>query len=62
MFHEAWDHHSDVKGGVKAQAALTDRASAALVRDLKQRGLLEDTLVIWGANSAERHKWRPAPS
>lgn len=48
LFHEAWDHHSDVKGGVKAQAALTDRASAALVRDLKQRGLLEDTLVIWG--------------
>jgi hypothetical protein len=48
LFHEAWDHHSDVTGGVKAQAGLTDKASAALVKDLKQRGLLDDTLVIWG--------------
>ena len=48
LFHEAWDHHSDVTGGVKNQCALTDKASAALVKDLKQRGLLEDTLVIWG--------------
>jgi uncharacterized protein (DUF1501 family) len=48
LFHEAWDHHSDVTGGVKTQTGLTDKASAALVKDLKQRGLLEDTLVIWG--------------
>jgi len=48
LFHEAWDHHSDVKGGVKAQAGLTDRACAALITDLKLRGLLDDTLVIWG--------------
>ena len=48
LFHEAWDHHSDVKGGVKAQAALTDRACAALITDLRQRGLLDDTLVVWG--------------
>ncbi|MCW5557206.1 MAG: DUF1501 domain-containing protein, partial [Verrucomicrobiae bacterium] len=48
LFHEAWDHHSDVKGGVKAQAGLTDRACAGLITDLKQRGLLDDTLVIWG--------------
>jgi hypothetical protein len=48
LFHEAWDHHSDVYGGVKKQCALTDRPAAALVKDLKQRGLLEDTLVIWG--------------
>ena len=48
LFHEAWDHHSDVTGGVKAQTGLTDKASAALVKDLKQRGLLDDTLVIWG--------------
>ena len=48
LFHEAWDHHSDVKGGVKTQAGLTDKASAALIQDLKQRGLLKDTLVIWG--------------
>lgn len=47
-FHEGWDHHSDVKGGLEKQCELTDQASAALVKDLKQRGLLEDTLVIWG--------------
>jgi hypothetical protein len=48
LFHEAWDHHSDVKGGVKAQAKLTDQACTALIKDLKQRGLLDSTLVIWG--------------
>jgi hypothetical protein len=48
LFHEAWDHHTDVTGGVKAQAKATDQAAAALVRDLKQRGLLDETLVIWG--------------
>ncbi len=48
LFHEAWDHHSDVKGGVKDQAGKTDRACAALIRDLKQRGLLDSTLVVWG--------------
>jgi uncharacterized protein (DUF1501 family) len=48
LFHEAWDHHSDVYGGVKTQCKNTDQAAAALIKDLKQRGLLEDTLVIWG--------------
>jgi hypothetical protein len=48
LFHEAWDHHTDVTGGVKAEAGRTDKPCAALVKDLKQRGLLEDTLVIWG--------------
>ena len=48
LFHEGWDHHSEVYKGVKLQTGYTDRASAALVKDLKQRGLLEDTLVIWG--------------
>ena len=48
VFHEGWDHHSDVKGGVEGQMKQVDRASAALVKDLKRRGLLEDTLVIWG--------------
>jgi uncharacterized protein (DUF1501 family) len=48
IFHEAWDHHGGLTAGLKAQTAATDRASAALVKDLKQRGLLEDTLVIWG--------------
>ncbi len=48
LYHEAWDHHSNVEGGLRAQCKATDQASAALVKDLKQRGLLEDTLVIWG--------------
>ena len=48
LFHEGWDHHSEVVKGIKDQTGKTDQASAALIKDLKQRGLLEDTLVIWG--------------
>ena len=48
LYHEGWDHHSDVAGGLKAQCGQTDRAAAALIKDLKRRGLLEDTLVVWG--------------
>ena len=48
IFHEAWDHHGGLVGGLKDQCKKTDQASAALVKDLKQRGLLDDTLVIWG--------------
>jgi hypothetical protein len=48
LFHEGWDHHSEVVKGVKEQTGKTDQASAALVRDLKQRGLLDDTIVLWG--------------
>ncbi len=48
LYHRGWDHHGDLKKGMKAAAANVDRASAALVLDLKQRGMLDDTLVIWG--------------
>jgi hypothetical protein len=48
IFHESWDHHGGLTGGLKAECGKTDRASAALVKDLKQRGLLEDTIVLWG--------------
>ncbi len=48
LYHQGWDHHSGLYPGIQTQARETDRASAALVLDLKQRGLLEDTLVIWG--------------
>ena len=48
LFHETWDQHSNLTAGVKQNALDTDQASAALVQDLKQRGLLEDTLVVWG--------------
>ena len=48
LYHEVWDQHSNLAGGVKKNAGDTDQASAALVKDLKQRGLLDDTLVVWG--------------
>jgi uncharacterized protein (DUF1501 family) len=48
IYHEGWDAHSDVAGNVRNNCQATDKASAALVHDLKQRGLLDETLVIWG--------------
>jgi hypothetical protein len=48
LFHEAWDQHGNLTGGVKQNALDTDQASAALLMDLKERGLLQDTIVIWG--------------
>lgn len=48
IYHEGWDAHSDVIGNHKSNCEKTDRASAALVQDLKQRGLLDSTLVVWG--------------
>ena len=47
-YHGSWDHHSDVAGGLKGKCKETDQACAALITDLKRRGLLEDTLVVWG--------------
>lgn len=47
-YHGDWDHHSNVEGGLRNQCKQIDQACAALIRDLKQRGLLEETLVIWG--------------
>ena len=48
LFHEAWDQHGDLKKKIRQNALDTDQASAALVTDLKERGLLDDTVVIWG--------------
>ncbi|MCC9603852.1 DUF1501 domain-containing protein [Stieleria sp. JC731] len=48
LYHRGWDHHGGVKKGVQTTAGLVDQATAALVNDLKQRGMLEDTLIIWG--------------
>ncbi|MGQ0636634.1 MAG: DUF1501 domain-containing protein [Planctomycetaceae bacterium] len=48
LFHESWDQHGNLVKDLKANCDDTDRACAALVKDLKQRGLLDDTLVIWG--------------
>jgi len=48
LYHQGWDQHGDLPHGISVQCKETDQASAALITDLKQRGLLEDTLVIWG--------------
>lgn len=48
LYHQGWDQHGNLAGEMPGQAKDTDRASAALVMDLKQRGLLDETLVIWG--------------
>ena len=48
LYHRDWDHHNGVKANIAIKAQETDQATAALISDLKQRGMLEDTLVIWG--------------
>ena len=48
IYHEGWDAHSDLVGNHTGNCKTTDQASAALVKDLKQRGLLDSTLVVWG--------------
>jgi len=48
LFHEAWDQHSNLTKALKKNCGDTDQGTAALVEDLKRRGLLDDTLVIWG--------------
>jgi hypothetical protein len=48
IYHEGWDAHNDVAGNVQKNCGITDQASAALIKDLKLRGLLDSTLVVWG--------------
>jgi Protein of unknown function (DUF1501) len=48
LYHKDWDHHGDIKRDVEGVAREVDQAAAALIKDLKQRGMLQDTLVIWG--------------
>jgi hypothetical protein len=48
LYHRGWDQHNDIEKQMPKSALLTDQPAAALVKDLKQRGMLEDTLVIWG--------------
>jgi len=48
LYHRDWDHHSRIKGDIAIKAREVDRATAALLRDLDERGMLDDTLVIWG--------------
>jgi uncharacterized protein (DUF1501 family) len=48
LLDSGWDHHSDIVGGLRKKCGEIDRAAAALLMDLKQRGLLDETLVVWG--------------
>ena len=48
LYHRDWDHHGNLPTDLKRQCDLTDRPAAALIKDLKRRGLLDETLVIWG--------------
>ena len=48
LYHRDWDHHGKLPEGMPKRCLETDQPAAALVRDLKQRGMLEDTLVVWG--------------
>ncbi|MDQ6759715.1 MAG: DUF1501 domain-containing protein [Acidobacteriota bacterium] len=48
LYHRDWDHHGAVKANIAIKAQEVDRATAALINDLKQRGMLDDTLIVWG--------------
>ena len=48
LYHQDWDHHGGLPGSIKRECQQTDQGAAALVMDLKQRGMLDDTLVVWG--------------
>jgi hypothetical protein len=48
LYHQGWDHHGGLPKGIRNECGKTDQACAALISDLKERGLLEDTIVIWG--------------
>ncbi len=48
LYHRAWDLHGNLENGMKMGAEDVDKATAALIRDLKERGMLEDTLILWG--------------
>ncbi len=48
LYHQGWDQHSGLPSGITTQCKATDQATAGLITDLKRRGLLEDTLVVWG--------------
>ena len=48
LYHRGWDHHGGIENAIKTTSGYVDKATAALVNDLKQRGMLDETLVIWG--------------
>jgi len=48
LYHRAWDHHGQLEEGMRSGAREVDQATAALIKDLRQRGMLDDTLILWG--------------
>jgi hypothetical protein len=48
LYHQDWDHHGSLPSGIKRECLQTDQPAAALIADLKQRGMLDETLVVWG--------------
>jgi hypothetical protein len=48
LYHRGWDHHGGIKNGIATTAKIVDQATSALLTDLERRGMLEDTLVVWG--------------
>ncbi len=48
LYHQDWDHHGGLAGGIRSEAGQTDQPAAALVQDLADRGMLDETLVVWG--------------
>ncbi len=48
LYHQGWDHHGGIVGGMKGQCRETDQPTAALIKDLKRLGMLDDTLIVWG--------------
>jgi uncharacterized protein (DUF1501 family) len=48
LYHRAWDHHGNIEKDMPVSAKDVDQPTAALIKDLKQRGLLDDTLILWG--------------
>ena len=62
LYHRAWDHHGAIKKSMEITAPEVDRACAALVTDLKQRGMLDDTLVIWGGEFGRTPMAQPRPN
>ena len=48
LYHRGWDHHNEIRSGLPKSCSYVDQGTAALVRDLKQRGMFDDTLIVWG--------------
>lgn len=60
MMHASWDQHTYLNRDLKKNCDISDKPTAALIKDLKQRGLLDSTLIVWGGNSDARQWWRSA--